>query len=308
MNPTALSTDAFQSPGLFLGSLAFLVCGMPEKERRKRLLLVIVAHIDDSGSNGKDTPVMVLAGYLARAESWQTFSEKWKAALNGPPKIERFHAVEAYRLQDNFKHISKEYRDDLIASLSEIIAEHAPTGIASVLHWDHFRHFKSGFTHPLDAYRVMFFRTIWSVLELTNKSFPGEQVEIVFDDQGTLGTQAASLHDWAALSLSKKMRGILAGRPVHRSSKYVLPLQAADLLAWNVRRASQADGINISAIPPVLRKDLLLYKMDGTYFDKRYADVLEMDRRFPGIASIYSKAELIAIRNRFLGYDPDCEE
>jgi hypothetical protein len=58
-----------------------IVSGLADEQRRKRLLLVLQAFIDDSG-NGQP-PVLVLAGFVARAESWATFADKWRAALGG---------------------------------------------------------------------------------------------------------------------------------------------------------------------------------------------------------------------------------
>ncbi len=57
-----------------------LVWGFAGEKRRRRLLGMFQAYIDDSGRG--QTP-FVLAGYIAPAEKWAEFSDKWQALLDG---------------------------------------------------------------------------------------------------------------------------------------------------------------------------------------------------------------------------------
>jgi hypothetical protein len=66
--------------------LGALVSGSPDKKRRNRLLLMLQAHIDDSGWDGV-SPVFVLAGYVAKKEQWDSFSDQWRATLDLDPLL-----------------------------------------------------------------------------------------------------------------------------------------------------------------------------------------------------------------------------
>jgi len=235
----------------FLGPLSFLVCGLPEKQRRERLLLMMVAHIDDSGSSGKNSHVMVLAGYLARAEDWNVFSDKWRKVLDATPTVKYFRTAQAHRLKEQFLGQSEHQRDERVKLLEQIIVDTKPIAVACVLWWKDFLEFKRLFENPIQAYSVMFNRIIWKLMLVMKERFPGEQIEIIFDDQGALGTKAASLNDRLMLALSPQVKNILAGRPVHRSDEFVLPLQAADMLAWHLRRNSNSDQIDPTIYPPL---------------------------------------------------------
>jgi hypothetical protein len=55
--------------------LDMLTCGLPVQERRNRLFAMLVAHIDDSGTDGSG-PVFLLAGYVADTNQWKRFSDQ----------------------------------------------------------------------------------------------------------------------------------------------------------------------------------------------------------------------------------------
>ena len=67
--------------------------------------------------------------------------------------------------------------------------------------------------------------------------------DFIFDEQGQIGEDAVRMWD-NLMILNKKASGegradfgpFLGQRPVFRDDKIFLPLQAADLYAWNVRR------------------------------------------------------------------------
>jgi hypothetical protein len=75
------------------------------------------------------------------------------------------------------------------------------------------------------------------------QSFPHEKCDFIFDEQGSLGADA--VHHWdnyskmpeASLGTTTNLfAGYAGNRPAFQDEKAVLPLQAADLYAWQVRR------------------------------------------------------------------------
>jgi len=266
---------------------------------------MLVAYIDDSGTDRKGH-VATLAGFIASAEQWHEFSGKWRSVLNQHPRIEYFKMKEAHRLEDQFKEFSVPERDQRVSQLAALIGELKPHAVASVVWWEDFREFQKCFTNPVQVYLVLYQSVFWTILTTLRLRFPGEQVEIVYDEQGALGTKAASVNDWATLALSKRYRSVLAGNPVHRDSKRVLPLQAADMLAWHIRRGATAEGWTVSQMPQEFDGLQLGYRLlSKDRLARMAAHARELIERFPDIEAVYSPAELKEIRNKFLGYDPD---
>jgi hypothetical protein len=56
------------------------------------LASVLWSHADESGT-GEDSPVFAFAGYVAPAESWGPFAERWVDTLRHHG-LNRFHATE----------------------------------------------------------------------------------------------------------------------------------------------------------------------------------------------------------------------
>ena len=83
---------------------------------------MLKAFIDDSGSGGDSTWV-VLAGYIASAETWDAFQGQWLDVLREAPYIETFHSSEAESLRPDglWSGISKEERDWKIDRLIDVI-------------------------------------------------------------------------------------------------------------------------------------------------------------------------------------------
>ncbi len=60
-----------------------LVSGLPGKRRTERQLLMLQAYIDGSATQGRN--ILVLAGYIAKAETWAKFSDDWQELLDNRP-------------------------------------------------------------------------------------------------------------------------------------------------------------------------------------------------------------------------------
>jgi len=292
----------------FMGPLQFLVCGLPKRESLERLFLMMTAYVDDSGSEGKGN-VMVLAGFIARAELWQEFSEDWKAVLNEQPRMEFFKAAEAHRRRGQFRGLSTNQRDLRVGKFADVIGKHKDQmqAVASIVWWEDFREFRSMFRGPVQAYVVLFQNIMWAILQVMRLRFPEERVEPVFDDQGLLGSRAAALTDRATLALSRQYQKLLYGRPVHRSDRDVPALQAADLLAWSLRRGATAEGrIDFASLPESFEGlDIAIRPLGRAALHNIAMNAKGLLDRFPDIESLYTEAELKAVRNKFLGYDPD---
>lgn len=285
-----------------MGILDALACGRTPDQRRKAPFLMLQAYFDDSGSEGKGH-TFVVAGYVATHEAWQSFWSQWYACLNQEPKLSYFKMKEAFRLRDQFDGWSKAQRDERVSELAEIIGGHVGFGVRSVVWWEDFREFQKWIEpNASEAYTLLFISSITTTIDHLLSKGCGEKLEVVFDHQNSFGARAASLFYKTYLSMSPKYRDRLAGQPVHRDEKYILPLQAADMIAWHARRGANKDSIKMDSLPVPLRD---IETATHVYSRGKLARVAQQARdlweEFPDIDRVFSEDELQAVRKAFLG-------
>jgi len=193
---------------------------------------MLQAFIDDSRE--MNPPVFVLAGYLAPAEQWSAFTAKWQAVLDIPPSIPYFKMNEAKRLL-------KSGADERVRLLHSVIEEFLSAGFSIMVSPDAIRRVY-GCTdrfarHPF----YCAFSVLAPLLALNIAEFGLQcgKLELYLDDQMREKYRMLKAWDWArenAVIESPKLREILASTPCFCDDKSILPIQAADLHAWWIRR------------------------------------------------------------------------
>jgi len=182
--------------------------------------------LDDSGSDRQGSAI-VLAGYAATSEAWETFSSAWRQVLDESPPIACFRMKKANRRMAQGR---------LLRFVSAIEAN-VELGITSCIFNDDLNAVKPDFgDFILQPYDLLFHGTMAVTVDYYLRHLPDEKIEFVFDEQGALGRTALRFFDNIHQFLTEKERGAIASRPVHESDRRYLPLQAADLIAWQTKR------------------------------------------------------------------------
>jgi hypothetical protein len=199
---------------------------------------MLIAHIDDSGSN-KQGPIMVLAGYVARLTRWMGFNEEWQTALDEKPKLAYFKIKEAIRLEEQFGRFKPEQRDDRVFKLCSIIQKYVDFGVVASFKWSVFQQAQSVAPRTFfQPYGTLFHGMMSGVLNRILDADPYARLLFVFDEQGAAGHLASKIFDAIFPELNPREQKALMGVS-HLSDQDVLPLQAADCLAWLMRRHAQ---------------------------------------------------------------------
>jgi hypothetical protein len=228
--------------------------------------MTLQAFIDDSGSE-PNTPVFVLAGYIAPESRWSNFVEEWRAALAKPPGAEYFKASEAMSLRGAFSSRNgwdDQARDERVVELAEIIWRNCTVGVsASLRHRDWDDTLKvlaevvpsKRLSHPYNFLAYTMLSELWlHPTKLTlGKAGP---CDFYFDRQLGFENDATAL--WHAMreainmprSLPDHLRNWIRTAPTFVDDKSYLQLQAADLCAWANRRASVHDANDLK-LPPM---------------------------------------------------------
>lgn len=218
-----------------------LVSGLPSATLKRRPLVMLQAYFDDSGSEGRG-PVFLVSGYVATAENWARFSDEWQAILDGPPKLEYFKMREANSLRGQFWGWPESDRDAVLMHLAQIIKARVSLGITSALWYEDFDAACAEFRNTtaewkgLHQYQILFHGTMGRIATYYIKAKSKERVEFIFDEQGFWGLQAIIGATSAFPFLEPDEPSIIAGPPTQKSDKEYLPLQAADLIAWQTRK------------------------------------------------------------------------
>lgn len=201
-----------------------------------------VGYVDDSGSGeGKDRGnIFLLAGFVACPRQWDRFSTKWEKICAREPKTPDFKMAKAIRLlkRDGTPFWTPEQRDRRIRKLVRLTKRTAQFRVESVTAWPNYDQVVKGrvpsqFDSP---YFLCFYNVILSVASFMEKAKIAGTVDWVFDEQGRIGKEANKWYDYVRANVSAQVRSRMGTKPTFRHDKDVLPLKAADLYAWQIRR------------------------------------------------------------------------
>ncbi|MGA3100272.1 MAG: DUF3800 domain-containing protein [Terracidiphilus sp.] len=216
-------------------------------------------YVDDSGSDPNDDGLFVLYGYLMEEKRWEDFAERWDAQLKRPD----FFPIDYCRMADAeegtgpFVGIDRVFRNRKVMDLAQVIRECLPTAIGCKMTWKSYNEIVKGKVDSrLDnPYAILFFMVMRSVTDLQIKMLDEiteeareqvkkeqgieiavKPVEFIFDDQGPAGLQC--LQWWGSLKgrVGPPHSIVLANTPQFKDDRQLVSLQAADMLAWHIRR------------------------------------------------------------------------
>jgi hypothetical protein len=200
-------------------------------------------------------PASVLGGFVSTVEKWDAFSADWQEALDMRPSLSYFKMSEANALRGEFEHWSETRRNERVALLFSIIEKHALFGVSSAVQQEMY---KSIFRGQLDKatahiehpYFLLFHGVATCIAQHLAKTGHQGPIEFIFDTQPD--QMKKMLEGWELfVSVSgNNHRALLEAPPMFRNDKIALPLQAADLHAWWVRRMCESYLLGKSELKP----------------------------------------------------------
>jgi hypothetical protein len=252
-------------------------------------MAIFTEFLDDGGSDGKGSgPVFVMAGYVSTADAWKLFSEEWQTVLRDEKPIEYFKMREANSLKGQFLGWSASNRDAKLDRLASVIVKHVEFGVTNSVFWEDLENVSAEFPDvPLHPHDIMFHGAMARTVNYIRKNYaPDSVVGFTFDQQGKWGTRSARAYDHIQQFLTPEERNALLGRPMHKNDKLCYPLQAADMIAWRVRRfCSDNAGVSPYAPPesfsvksPIMRRLQEIKTIYNTYGPDRLRKIAKGSR------------------------------
>ncbi len=269
------------------------------------------AFIDDSAAQTGDRR-LILAGYLHRAERWAEFSDDWHRELRAWPAIEYFKAVEANNLSGQFDHKkgwNEAKRNAKRANLAAIIEHYQPCSFEFSVN----RQIFEDELKPVSPYGLghPHFTMCWAVISGIARYAAQEQLSVpihfIFDQQKGVDTDIWLFFSELKRSLPIEAQNLIGTPPSFEDDrdKRFMPLQAADLLAWHLRREHETNE-PLSLTPKLVnRAGHLVQEMPDDYLRKWTREF----RQMPGIPSVQSKGQWRNLKNEIkrlqnAGIDP----
>jgi Protein of unknown function (DUF3800) len=249
---------------------------------------MLQAFIDDSTSNTGDK-AFFLAGYINTVEMWEAFANVWDFALKQSPSIEYLKMSEAESLRGQFRGWSREERDAKIIKLAQVINLSRPHFVFCSVNGDEYIKIIT----PVAPQNLKnpYFMAFWGIIDSAARYLQNAgdilPVEFIFDDQGSMGDDAALFYQEMKKNLAPDLRAVLGNTPIFRDEKNLLPLQAADMLAWHVRRNHEKSS---DEGRPAYK--LITERGVGRHVERKHLVLMARKmKRIPGVEFVQSKAD-----------------
>jgi hypothetical protein len=202
---------------------------------------VLRAFIDDSGSD-QHSAWYVLAGYLGTLEDWDSFDTQWDTVLREAPSIPYFKSAEAERLRadGHWRGVTREERNAKIDSLIEVIGHFSRRAICARMRRNDYNELVKGKVPKMwdNPYYFLYTCIIGATVNIERLDGRGDEIDFVFDTDEE-HTQQSNAMIPALLQMKSGWDSVVG---IHRNDdKAFKPLQAADLLAWQIRRFFSAN-------------------------------------------------------------------
>jgi hypothetical protein len=249
-------------------------------------LVFLRAFIDDSVAQTGDKRLFY-AGYLHRADAWAEFSEAWDWELHQWPAIDCFKGS-----GNQFDGWDPNLRQAKIENLAKIIQAFEPFSFHFSLNRKMFEEVLKpvapyGFSQP-------HFHTCFAVMAGLARHAAEEgfttPIEFIFDEIDGVNEDVKFVFRDMIKGLPKEVRALISGEPWFKSDreKQFMPLQAADMLAWHVRREHEYPDR-----PLPLAKELWNPHghLIGEIPDEMIQGWSDHHKMVPGIASVQTKGQ-----------------
>lgn len=216
--------------------------GLPEDVRKRRLIVTFQCFVDDSGNDGRSKH-FVLAGLIGSSFHWAEFSDEWRACLAAAPSIKRFKMSEAAGRSGEFYRWTDTMRNDKLRALARIINRNPRILTYSCIDLAaHAETWAKRLKKPMsEVYFHPFHNTIMATCFALWDMGSRERFEIVFDQDVIFGPRAKAWYPVIRAICQHREPDeaqILPVEPRFETDDEWLPLQAADLMAWCIRDAT----------------------------------------------------------------------
>lgn len=233
----------------------------------KGLAVLIRAYFDESAEEKKGHGFLAVAGYVFTGSGLTDLEKKWKLMLR-KYSLPYFHMAECNedmpKSNNVFYHLTKGERIEAATEAIKIARAYPVTAVAYYLRQEVYKEILEDKGFDCDPYSFLLYTALVQVDKWRKKYRPKQSLALFFEKGYSTQSRANELLQ--VTSQGPKFKdSCISHTFFNKDCSY--PGQAADLLAWNVRKGNY----NISVGKPV-RKDTLALIKDRTtksiYYDR----------------------------------------
>jgi hypothetical protein len=220
-----------------------LVAGYQTGIREAKPLAFLQAFIDDSASESGDKRLF-LAGYLNNAENWAKFADAWQDELRAGNAIRFLHMVDANNFSGEFKGWTDDEKNEKLRGLMRVARHFKPFSFhVSVSRAEYFDTVKRVAPRGLGSpHLVCCVAVVSNITRYLAQQGWQHKVKFIFDKQNGVEDDIALFFDHMKTHIPREARKLIYGQPSFEDDKTFTPLQAADMLAWHLRRNHEYNG------------------------------------------------------------------
>jgi len=173
---------------------------------------------------------------VATTERWVEFNEEWQAELDREPSLDAFKMKHAMTGSDVWHDWREDARAVRLDQFHAVIMRHAMVGFGCVVYLDAFKELIQRDVRYSNAiYQIAFLGLVANTLRYHRQMELTDKMDFVFDEQ--MHEFPKAIQAFCDLWTKEPyLRKCMAGTPRSAVDDKVLPLQAADYLAWQIRR------------------------------------------------------------------------
>lgn len=229
----AVESDAKVPHELRAESTWWLLHHSDDPNRRTALL---TCYLDESGTDNNST-VAVVGGLVLTKSQFFWLDAEWRKCLAKHDIPWPLHMKE-FGLHGKLKDLDSETRRALFADVASLIRDNKSFSVASVLSADTYRSVFSGIDE-LSMYGACFTNLVMMNTKQAEIEEYGPDIAYLLDSGNPFGPQILSAH--AVMLARKKDLTLNIGTVGFDSDDEFSALQAADVVAWSVRRKLAAE-------------------------------------------------------------------
>jgi uncharacterized protein DUF3800 len=198
---------------------------------QERLMFMFTAYFDESGTH-HGSHVVVVAGYLSADEQWGRFCDEWQSVLDDY-KIDYFHMTDFENRRKQFKNMLDSDRRRLLERLIAFIKIRQRIGFAVTFDLAVYNEMIQEFADlPLkQPYAFCALTLMGRIRAWLRKHSYDEYVAYVYESGAKHAGQVHSAYNYW-MRQGELARIMRIGSMVFGDKRDVLPLQAADILAY----------------------------------------------------------------------------
>lgn len=201
------------------------------------VMVVLKGYFDDSGDEeDRQHKACSLSGYIGTFDNWNRFEKNWQQILDDFD-VPYLHMKEFAHFRGPFKKYKENAieRKNLLISLITVIRESNLYGISSSIRRKGIRKFNDERNINIEAYP---FNLYWNMMQICHK-WNKTPIQITLDKTNNVNNKIGKARNYAKTDLLfPNCDEYIITLPLNHkfSFREILPLQAADLFAWECRK------------------------------------------------------------------------